>query len=588
VTLTEAATGKPLRSLPGPGVRVLASDFSADGTRFVMVGDDETARLCETAMGKELRRFRAPDAVRTAALSPDGKLVAVGTAGGRLRCWDAAAPAAPVEPEQTPIHAVAFAPGARAVATLERGAVRLWAPASSRQLKLWREEQGHFTSLAFAPDGGLLALGGARLAGVAPRGLVRLVDPDTGREVRTLELPGERVLAFTFLGEGGLATLTADGTVWLWDQAGKQRREFATGVKAVQRAAFSSDGRLLACSADPGPVEVWDTSAGHRLRRVGKPQLPPGAFAGVGGFGQPWRGVNADRVRGLAFAPDGRTLATVDEAGRVRIEELASGQVRAQFTPRDKAAAAPKGAIPLAFSPDGRLLAVGVPGGVGIWDVATGSELPALRGHRDLVSAVAFRPDGAALLSASGDTTALLWDMVEARRQLPRPRLTDEAVAEAWAALVGKDPIAAHRHLWALAGDPAKAVPLLKANLRPVPPLARRLDEMIADLDSPRFQVREKAMAELARLSALARPALSRALARDLPLEARRRIERLLVRMEGVEISPEQLRMVRGVEVLEQVGTVEARALLEELARGEPEAPGTVEARAALTRLAPR
>ena len=108
---------------------------------------------------------------------------------------------------------------------------------------------------------------------------------------------------------------------------------------------------------------------------------------------------------------------------------------------------------------------------------------------------------------------------------------------------------------------------------------AEELENWLADLDSDRFAVRQKASRELVKLGKMAESALRRLLGGRPSLEVRRRAEELLARREKEEISPEPLRVRRGVRVLESVGTPEARRLLEELSR-----KGVAEATAALRR----
>jgi hypothetical protein len=71
-------------------------------------------------------------------------------------------------------------------------------------------------------------------------------------------------------------------------------------------------------------------------------------------------------------------------------------------------------------------------------------------------------------------------------------------------------------------------------------------------------------------------------------LETRCSIEQLLSRLKGVTAAPEKLRVIRAIETLETIGTAEARALLEDLARGAPAARLTQEARESCARLAQR
>jgi hypothetical protein len=133
---------------------------------------------------------------------------------------------------------------------------------------------------------------------------------------------------------------------------------------------------------------------------------------------------------------------------------------------------------------------------------------------------------------------------------------------------------------------PGDVVAFLRSHLRPESaPDPEKLRQLIADLNSDTFRVREKAVKELQDLAHLAVPALRKALDQKPAPEAARRIEQLLSRKPELVSRPEQLRRLRAMQVLEQAATKEARALLTELADGLPLAPETKEARAALGRL---
>lgn len=70
----------------------------------------------------------------------------------------------------------------------------------------------------------------------------------------------------------------------------------------------------------------------------------------------------------------------------------------------------------VAFSPDGRLLAsAGSDRTIRLWDPALGGAVGALEGHEDNVREVAFSPDGATLASASNDRTVRIWDVASGR-----------------------------------------------------------------------------------------------------------------------------------------------------------------------------
>jgi hypothetical protein len=112
-----------------------------------------------------------------------------------------------------------------------------------------------------------------------------------------------------------------------------------------------------------------------------------------------------------------------------------------------------------------------------------------------------------------------------------------------------------------------------------------RIDQWVSELDNQQFNVRDKASQELEKLGERATPSLRKALKRKPSLEARRKLEQLLERLEGFPLSPERLREIRAVEALEHIGSTEARQLLQSLATGVPEARLTREAKASLDRL---
>ncbi|HKB40118.1 MAG TPA: hypothetical protein VKD72_27025 [Gemmataceae bacterium] len=160
--------------------------------------------------------------------------------------------------------------------------------------------------------------------------------------------------------------------------------------------------------------------------------------------------------------------------------------------------------------------------------------------------------------------------------------------ARLWAALASDDPVQGLAAVRSLVASPETTLRLLRQRLRPVQgPTTKDVTQLLADLDSPRFAVRQRAMRELEQLGDPVFPLLRKLLASRPPLEVRRRVEVLLHSAEVPSaLSPEQVRAVRAVQVLERIGTAEARKLLETLAAGAPGSRLTEDARAALERLA--
>jgi WD40 repeat protein len=417
--------------------------------------------------------------------------------------------------------------------------------------------------VAFSPDGKTVAVSGGY--GGPP---VQLRAADSGQVVRSWA--GRLGYGAAFSADGRLlAWGEADGAVRVWDVAARNELRRLQGHRDAPNAlAFSPDGLTLASTAGSlDTLLLWDLATG----------LEMGRFQGAGAA-----------TYCLAFSRDGKTLAVVPSDSRgVYLYELASGKYRCYLGSHTDMVLA------VAFSPDGQTLAsAGHDRVIRLWDLGTGTERHRLGGHHGPIRALAFSADGRRLVSGSLDTTSLVWDLA----RLPAPgRAQGRGLSpQGWPALWDELASAEAARAWfarqALAAAPRRAVRLLGERLRPVGPgEVPEVGRLLKELDHDDFGVREAAQARLAKAGAVIEPALQDALLHGEPsAEVRHRLTGLLRSLHREAPPPEVLRASRAVEMLEYLGTPEAREVLETLARGAPRARLTWEARASLERLARR
>jgi RNA polymerase sigma factor (sigma-70 family) len=598
IRLFDVATGKELRQIPLPGNSSIRSIAFAPDGKVLAASGVKTTGLLEPATGKE--RWRLEHRTVGLHFSADGKIL-TGAVSGAIHQWDTTSGKVltPQSAGDSSVRQILTTPDGRLVITRgEDGDGHLWDARSGAHLRrlnvAWRY------GLALSPDGRYLAWAVQDesvtykdpVAGrwIATGNRIRLYDITTDRfDERFPGFKGNaHELTFTRDGQTLVTVDHRDGAVRLWDVAtGKETRSFVVLRKdeatrsglahLVWNSILSPDGRTLAVTYQRFDnttallgnyaVRLWDVASGKELHDL------PG---------------HLDYVHAVAFSPDGRFLVTGSQpladflqhvtgkpANQVFVWDVARGR-RVAHLPQGL----PIGATCAAFAPDGRTFATASPDGtIQLWEVATWSVRAEFRGHRDRVTALAFSPDGR-LLSGGLDTTVLAWDP---RPPRPQPRA---ALGTAWDDLgraEGKPAFAAQGRLLA---SPAETIALFAEKIKAAEAAdPKRVARLIADLDSPVFATRQQATSDLKEIGSQAAPALREAVKKAGSLEIRRRLEQLLDEWDNRIPGAAELRILRAVEVLEWIGTPQARDLLAAWAKGAPGSQLTAAAEGALRRL---
>lgn len=334
----------------------------------------------------ELERTLEPqlEHVFSVAISPDGELIA---------------------------SAGAFPPG-RCGFQAGRYQITVWRLHDGEVVQRWPGHGCWTDAIAFSPDGRLLASGGG-FQGPAPGsadyldptdGAVRIWEMASGRLLHNLKVHSEPVRTVAFSPDGKLLASSGDDRViHLWEIGSTRPSMTLRGHTGIVRAVvFSPDGALLASSGADGIVRIWQVEDGAQIKRL--QAGPTGVFA---------------RGHALAFSPDGQLLASDsgERAWSMKIWRVEDGAELLELDherPVRSAVFSPDGEF--LITGGGVLEPFGTPfGEVRIWRVADGMEVQRLEGHGRQVTSVVSSPDGTRIASGSIGGTVRIWRRVSAK-----------------------------------------------------------------------------------------------------------------------------------------------------------------------------
>ncbi|MFO0866885.1 MAG: WD40 repeat domain-containing protein [Gemmataceae bacterium] len=374
-------------------------------------------------------------AINALAFSSDGVRLASAGVDRVVRIWrldDLAkigSSSQSLGPGDGEIMALAFHPDNKTLASGGQDRViRIWNVSDGAIESEWKGHDGEIRALAYSSTGKTLVSAG----GVGSRrGELRMWDTTLGNIRLARYGLSDKLLTLSLAQDGRLAAGSADGWIYVWEQArSTEPFMFRGDHHIVYNLAFSPDSRSIASAGASGRVHVWDSRGGSQTRTLpfpGKPDSiamhPTRPLIAAGGRGSQgkhevrlWNldsdddsrifAGHEDTVRALAINPQGTTLASGGDDKTILLQPLGEPtQAAIVLAGHEQAVTS------LAFSPDGKILAsASEDEKVCLWNAADGALLRTLTGHRNGVLALAFSPDGRWLASGGYDLSLRLWD----------------------------------------------------------------------------------------------------------------------------------------------------------------------------------
>jgi len=425
----DARTGEPATPPLAHAFAVRAAHFSPDGRRLVTLGDGPEARLWEVATGLAMGQpLLHTERIRTAHFSPDGTRILTASDDGTARVWDARTGRPALKPlrHQGRVLSARFGPdGHRIVTASEDKTAQVWDARTGEPLVQPFQHDSGVTKAEFSPNGQLVVT-------AANDSSVCVWDVSSGEKRINRLSPLQEINTVAFSPDGQrVLTASSAGLVGLW--SARDWTSLAPLMRhrmSVWRAEFSPEGQRILTAPVGNSAHLWDGNTGEPLTaplehddlilsarfsadgmfavtasadktaRLWDVRLGAARSQRLPGFVE-WSGVFS---LGSDFSPDGEILASIEEAGRVRLWNTRTGQPGTILAEASTV-------LHLRWSPDGlRVAAFCADRTTRIWDVRTGATLIEPIRHGTHIMDLKFSPDGQWLATAGDDGNLHQWN----------------------------------------------------------------------------------------------------------------------------------------------------------------------------------
>ncbi len=382
IRLWNVSTGELKKTLDGHKDEINTLTFNPDGSMLASGGKEEVIRIYDVQTGDPVLTFAAHvNSVDTLKYSPDGKTIISQGADNKAYLWNAYSG----ELIQTINDNTNTKYSCDIDMSNDGSTIAVANPCGT--VRLCNSQTGDVVktiNLETKLGSVLYSPNNNTIACDNDKDGIHLLDTESGKLLHTFKTPdGRSVNSYRYSPDGSTVAISNGLEINFWNiKSGELERTISDYAEAIRNAVFAPDGKTLVSLDDI--VRIWDVTTRKLLNTLSEKRS----------------------IVSVAYSPDGLTLACGTYNNTILLFQTDTWQHTITLEGHTGSVTT------VAFSHDGKTLASGGDNTIRLWDPMTGEQLHKLKGHKDSVHDITFSPNNSTLASGGGDGTIRFWDVV--------------------------------------------------------------------------------------------------------------------------------------------------------------------------------